>query len=1027
MLHAYQFHPQLILRTPSRPFDGHIGEHTIAGLLHDLPFLEALYLASPVLWAECQKWQRGELTDARRLDKLRRSLTRYYVRATTRCTPFGLFAGCAPVAWGAASQVVLAPARSARHTRLDMHYLCALAQHLAGHPALRPRLRYWPNTSLYAAGEEFRYVEYQYLGAERVNQLSAVEAAPHVAQVLQAAQAGLRYPELLGLLNPDSDESRCAEATQFLDELVQAQLLVHELEPTVTGPEFFDHIQRVLARLLAEEPDLEITALADHLREVSQHLHALDQAPVNAPARYEQVIDLLAALGVPIDASKLFQTDASPGLDPAASTVDVAVQAELLGALHVLQRLLPALPPARLGEFTRRFQARYEEQEVPLLAALDNESGLSYTEYGQSTFSPLVHDLQLAPGPGATSFAAPGPAQLLLARKLRQATQAGQYHVVITDEDLRDCPASELPLPPSLAVLFRLVEGGQLQLESAGGSSAVNLLGRFAHASPAIERLVREVTDHEQVQNPAVAFAEVCHLPASRVGNVLLRPSFRNLEIAYLAQASLPAEGQVRVQDLLVAVRDGQLVLRSRATGQRIVPRLSTAHNFTQEALPVYQFLCDLQTQGLQPHLGVSWPEGDGGAKFLPRLTYRRVVLAPATWQLEAADLRPLLAAPETKLLAALADFRRQWQLPRWFVLAEGDNELLVDAENAWLVRGWIDAVRTLPDIQLKEYLFDPATSPVRDGAGRPHAQQLVALLLRDGPCYAVAVPRREPAAEVPRSFALGSQWLYYKLYCGQKRADFLLLALIQPLTEALAAAGLIDNWFFIRYADPDNHLRLRLHLPDPSRTGEVVQCVAGYLQPFEASGAVWKVQTDTYRRELERYGSRTMELTEQLFGWQSQAVLARLAAPAPTAELGEHWLWGLSALDELLDAFAYSLAQKTALLGELRAAFAREFGVDKPLRLQLDAKYRAARPALAAQLAARPPVPPVLAALARRIRAGLTQSPTEVALDDLLAAYLHMLLNRLLPTEARLHELVLYDFLHRHYQASLARQGTAA
>ena len=1026
MPHAYHFHPQLILRTPSRPFDEHISEHTIAGLLHDQQFIEAVYLASPVLWAECQKWQRNELTDARRLDKLRRSLTKYYVRSTTRCTPFGLFAGCAPVAWGAASQLVLAPTRSARHTRLDMHYLCALAQHLAGHPALRPRLRYWPNTSLYAAGEEFRYIEYQYLGPKRVNQLSAVEAAPHVAQVLQAAQDGLRYPELLSLLDPGTGESWHAEATQFLDELVQAQLLVNELEPTVTGPEFFDHIQRVLTRLLAEEPDSEITVLADQLREVGRHLHDLDQAPVNAPARYEHVIDLLAALGVPIEAGKLFQTDASQGLAPDASTVDVAVQTELLGALHALQRLTPALPSSHLSDFTRRFQARYEEKEVPLLVALDNESGLSYTEYGQSTFSPLVHDLQLVSGTPPPPVA-PGPAQQMLARKLRQALQAGQYNVFITDEDLHDCPASELPLPPSLAVMFRLVEGSQVQLESAGGSSAVNLLGRFAHANPAIERLVREVTDHEQAQNPAVAFAEICHLPASRVGNVLLRPNFRDLEIAYLAQASLPAEGQVRVQDLLVAVRDGQLILRSQVTGQRIVPRLSTAHNFTQEALPVYQFLCDLQTQGLQPHLGVSWPVGDGEAKFLPRLTYRRVVLAPATWQLEPADLRPLLAASEAELLAALANFRRQWQLPRWFVLAEGDNELLVDAENAWLVRVWIEAVRTLPIIQLKEFLFDPATSPVRGATGQPHTQQLVALLLRDEPCYAVAAPRHEPAADVPRSFALGSQWLYYKLYCGQKRADFLLRTLVQPLTEALAVAGLIDNWFFIRYADPDNHLRLRLHLPDPGRIGEVVQCVAGYLHSFQTSGAVWKVQTETYCRELERYGSRTIALTEQLFGWQSQAVLAWLDEPAPTDEMGEHWLWGLSALDELLDAFAYSLAQKAALLGGLRAAFAQEFGMNKALRLQLDAKYRMARPSLAAALAARRPVPPDLAALAGCIRTRLTQGPPEVALDDLLAAYLHMLLNRLLPTEARLHELVLYDFLHRHYQAILAQQYAVA
>jgi len=1013
----YRFHAQLVLRTPARPFEAAICPETIAALRHDPAFQEALYLASPVLWAECQKWRRGELTEARRLDKLRRALTRYYVRATTRCTPFGLFAGCAVARWGAATHVQLAPGPPARHTRLDMHYLCALAQQLARHPALRTRLRYWPATSLYATGEEYRYVEYQYHDGERVNQLSAVAATPPVTQVLQAAQGGRPYAELLAALDPD--ESQRPEAGAFLDELIEAQLLMHELEPTVTGPEFLAHIQAVLARVLAEAPHPELAALASHLHAVRQHLHALDQAPANDPAHYERLRALLAPLGVLPEAGKLFQTDTTQPLAPAADTVDAAVQADLLAALHALRRLTPPPAAGRLADFTARFSARYEEQEVPLLEALDNERGLSYTSYGQNLFSPLVQDLAVPradpPAPGA----ALGPAQQLLARKLREATRQRHYSVPLTAADLADCPAAALPLPPSLAVLFRLVGQGQVLLESAGGSSAVNLLGRFAHASPAIEQLVREVTAHEQAQNPAVALAEICHLPAHRIGNVLLRPSFRRLEIAYLAQAALPAEGQVRVQDLLLAVREGQLVLRCGASGQRIVPRLSTAHNFTQDALPVYQFLCDLQTQGLQPHLGVRWPAAEGVA-FLPRLTYGRVVLAPATWQLAAADLQPLLAAPEAGQLAALAAFRAQWQLPRWFVLAEGDNELLVDADNAWLVRTWLEAVRPLPSVQLREFLFDPATSAVRDAQGRPHPQQLVALLLGQHACYPALPPRPAPAPDVPRQFALGSEWLYYKLYCGQKQANHLLLALVQPLTEELAAAGLLGQWFFIRYADPDNHLRLRLHLTRPAELGAVVQCVARHLAPFEASGAVWKVQTDTYRRELERYGSRTVALSERLFCWQSQALVAWLAEQP--ADAPDDWLWGLRAMEELLDAFAYSLAQKTALLHELRTAFAHEFGGGKALRLQLDAKYRAARPAILAQLAAAPPPPAALVALAAGVQQQLAAGPPEVTLAALLGSYLHMLLNRVLPTEARLHELVLYDFLHRHYQACLAR-----
>jgi thiopeptide-type bacteriocin biosynthesis protein len=409
----------------------------------------------------------------------------------------------------------------------------------------------------------------------------------------------------------------------------------------------------------------------------------------------------------------------------------------------------------------------------------------------------------------------------------------------------------------------------------------------------------------------------------------------------------------------------------------------------------------------------------------LPRLTYQRVVLAPATWHLDAADWQPLLAAPPADFMACLAAFRQQWQLPRHYALADGDNELLIDADNELLARVWLDAIRQRPHIELREYLLEPAASPVHDAAGRPFAQQFIALLVRQEACYPAAQTRVAPAVAptpVQREFALGSEWLYYKLYCGQKVADWLLLDIIGPLTQALRAQGLLDNWFFIRYADPDNHLRLRLHLPDPARTGEVIALMHDYLAPARANGSVWNVQADTYRRELPRYGARTIAASEALFGYQSEALLAQLAAqaddPAPDA-----WPWGLTAIEELLRAFDYPLARKVALLQRLKEAFAHEFGVDKTLRRQLDAKYRQARPAIEQALArAAGPPPASLCALVAPIVQAARQGQLEMELEDLLASYLHMLLNRLLPAEARLHELVLYDFLFRAYQSQLAR-----
>jgi thiopeptide-type bacteriocin biosynthesis protein len=1016
----YHFQPQLIVRIPAQPFEVDITEASLRASLHDARFMESIYLASPALYEECGKWRRGELTDARKIARLRSTLARYYVRSRSRCTPFGLFAGCGLAGWGATSQLAPTPARNARHTRLDMHYLCALAQRLAAHPAIRPHLRYWPNTSLYELGEELRYVEHHYAAGRRVHQLNAAAANPYLHEVLAAARPGATYPALVALLR--AAESEPGEAEAFIDELIEGQLLVHELEPTVTGAEFFDHLLAVLARLATAAPSPAVAAVLSQLEEVRQQLAALDAQPANEAAAYERLVATLAPLGVLPEPGKLFQTDTVPDLGP-TPTLAQAWQPELLAALEALTYLAPPPTNARLAAFRDRFVARYETQEVPLLEALDNESGISYTSYGKSTFAPLVHDLVLAPAPAPAAAPALTPVQQLLHDKLRQAERTQQYCLDMALAELRQAagPTAE-PLPPSLAILFRVLDAERLVVESAGGSSAVNLLGRFAHGAPGIAQLIGQVTQAEQAHNPAVAFAEICHLPASRTGNLLQRPSFRSLEIPYLAQSTRPAAGQVLAADLLLSVRQGQLVLHARTTGQRIIPRLSTAHNFTHEALPVYQFLCDLQTQGLHAHLGFSWAAaGAAPARFSPRLTCGRAVLAVAAWHLAAADLAPLLSAATADFAAQWAGFRQQWQLPRFFTLADADNELLVDADNPTLVAAWLDTIRQRPEVQLKEFLFDPAASPVRDAAGRPYVQQALALLVRQGPCYPALAPPPAPAAPVQREFSLGSEWLYYKLYCGQKVANQVLLGVVQPLTQELLAQELIDNWFFIRYADPDNHLRLRLHLPHPAQVGAVVQLVASYLQPYQRNTAVWKVQTDTYRRELERYGAQAIGLAEQLFGYQSAAFMARLAAE-PAAE--DEWLWGLAAMAELLDAFDYSLGQRLALLHQLRASFGREFGLDKPLKLQLDAKYRQARPAIEQALrpaATAPPAP--LRHLASQVLALAAQGRLAVPLDHLLGAYLHMLLNRVLPAEARLHELVLYDFLHRHYQSQQAVQ----
>lgn len=48
------------------------------------------------------------------------------------------------------------------------------------------------------------------------------------------------------------------------------------------------------------------------------------------------------------------------------------------------------------------------------------------------------------------------------------------------------------------------------------------------------------------------------------------------------------------------------------------------------------------------------------------------------------------------------------------------------------------------------------------------------------------------------RQFVVGSDWLYYKIYCGAKIADNFLSEELKSITESLQASYLIKNGFLL-------------------------------------------------------------------------------------------------------------------------------------------------------------------------------------------------------------------------------------
>ena len=575
------------------------------------------------------------------------------------------------------------------------------------------------------------------------------------------------------------------------------------------------------------------------------------------------------ALGVPAS-TNLVQVDTARD---AAVSLGPRVIAEFERAVAVIHRISAHGAPYELEGWADRFVDRFGDEFVPLLHALDDDVGVGLG--ARDDTAPVLSGISFRPR-FRTRVQWDAREEFLL-RRLTEVAGRGDQELVLDDADL-DRLAQPVPaeLPRAFAVAGALaatsaeaVDRGEFELRvtSVYGPSGVRLLGRFCHADPALDAAVRAHVRAEEATDPGAVYAEVNHLPEGRVGNVLQRPALRDYEIPILSGSGVDGDHVIGLDDLLVGVRDGRPVLWSRRFDKRVVPRLSNAHLFTARSLAVYRFLCLLQDPTGGGSLGWSWGALET-APFTPRVRYGRLVLALARWRISAGAL------PDP---ATVAQWREERGLPRFVAVARGDTTLPVDLDNPLCVDVLVAEVRHGGVIE--EVWPEPARLCLTGPEGRYRHEVVVPFVCTDAAAPIIRGPSRV-TAPIQRRFVPGSEWLYAKLYCSGSVADRLLVEVVAPLVAKVRADAAIDGWFFLRYADPDPHLRVRLHgTPDALRDG-VLPALHDAVAELLDDGSVSRLVLDTYDREVDRYGGPlAMPVAERIFEADSDAVLALLSS----------------------------------------------------------------------------------------------------------------------------------------------------
>jgi len=1046
----YFLHDYACLRIPSLPVESFLEfNETIKNLnmedheelikvLHDVfsntYYREAIYIASRDLYETFLSLKENNFANREANQRFFMTFYKYLSRMSNRSTPYGLFSGTSSVSIKDQPSAVQFDADKYKLVgQLNIHSLTKLIRNIDPlHHELINTIKYYKNNTLYILKDKAFFVEQFDNGRYIASNLTSIRLSEYVKVILESAESGATVQEMeYAIANPNITSE---QKQNFIKNIVRSQMLVSELLPSVSTEDF---IEDLLYTIDQKKINLEEINELKEIYSIIRNISTVDD--IDGFRNYIENNPQNRMIS-----NDFYKLDLFYNMQK--NNVNKKVLEEISRTSYEVMQLFSEKTSLALHHFTIAFAARYEEKELPLTQVLDTNYGIGYEKVvtGNAEYMPLLDGIPVMADPDSEPRIIYGGFEVLREKLFKQYCKTGEM-TINADEDVKNylsqkqksAPKGEQP--PSAYIFGRILSGSAEALDNGDyqffpiqchAPFAARLLTRFTHGNVDLKSQASKIAEHEQKMNPDVILAEVLTIPDDNYANITLYPTIRDYEIPFLSNSKLSKEHQIDANDLMVSVRNGKVILRSKKLNKQIIPCLSNTYNTTL-AQPLYKFLADVGSQSMR--LGFFWDWGIyQKEQFLPRIEYKKMIVSRARWLLKKGKVN---YKEESATEKAVVDLRKKYCLPQYVVLSSGDNELLLDLDNKVSQAVFLKEI-SMKNVILYENIHTRENCFIKEG-GKSFANEIVIPMGSKKQVYSSQIRNIAPAA-VKRVFPPGSEWLYLKIYSGSKNIEDLLTEVIADFAAGLVKEKIIDQWFFIKYNDPEHHIRVRFHCFDPDHKTEEWYRILENLQKavhhfIEEEQAV-RIVVDTYVREIERYGAQTMELSERIFFYDSVAVSEFLNLIHGNEGERLRWKFALVDVDRLLDDFKYSVKDKMRVIATLSENFTNEFSFNNTenyvaISRTLSSRHRNLKKEISDiihenETAQYAEAYECFNKRSESISAELSAYPdlSQEMKDHLLMSYIHMTLNRLFMVNQRRHELVIYYFLKKFYESEIAK-----
>lgn len=837
--------------------------------------------------------------DVSKREQIISSILKYVIRMSARTTPYGLFSGVTIGEFGERAELKINNiALHKKRARPDMEWLYGVMRKIEEDENVINKLKIRANPLAAVNGTRLDMPYISNYGqivkdVENSSLSASIRYTPPVKLIMEEAKEETSFSEVVNKIREKNPNVPEQVIKNFMNQLLKNEYIITNIRTPLINVDPFNY-------LVDKIKDIgEIKSLYEQLYEIQELLGKYNSLPMGEGIEvYKTIISKMKAI---FESSNYLQVDLN--INKEKVTLNKEVEKELIDVIEFLIRIGKDNGQApHILSYKDEFMEVYgADREVSVIELLDEDKGIGAPTGYMKPYSTKRRN-------GRDRNDDDKKFKAYISRKIQECILRGDKEIVLKEEDLEAMGGRKLEkipfheMPKSLDTYVFLgsenienLNNGDFRMyisPNPGITGAGRTFGRFVDILPKEinEKMATIDEEEKKIYGEDYLLAEIVELPQNgRTSNVTLNSNPREYEIT-IADNYSGEKKKIDISDLYIGIDkfSDKFYIRSKSLNKRIIATSGHMLNMLSGS-NIYRFLREISQYDTIEVFERLYRNGLDHFAYIPRIVYKRTVIIPATWKISMDSLGLNKKSEIKEFEEKLGVWRDNYNPPRYLYQKDSDNRLLLNIDNPLHVKELFKIVKSKPneDVILNELEYLDCNPVLRGEDGAYFSEFVVPLILNKDKYVQnkkknlvlqtnydyIKNKNKLTTLNSRRQKLLGDEWIYMKLYGNSKRLEEFLGFEMLEFCNNLKRKGLIEKFFFLRYADPDKHIRLRFKCPKID--GELIGILNNWFSHLKEEGLLTKVIFDTYFRETERYGGEELiELAEDVFHADSLVVL---------------------------------------------------------------------------------------------------------------------------------------------------------